>query len=65
MPNAGRSFPFRTRGLAEFVASVEGEYPRFGKTPRLGEDLERVFQVDLAELNREWNGVKCVYRIAR
>jgi SAM-dependent methyltransferase len=48
-----------------FVASVEGEYLQFGKAPRLGEDLERVFQLDLAELHRGWNGVKCVYRRVR
>ena len=48
-------------GMA-FVASAEGEYLRFGKTPRFGEDLERVFQIDVAELDRRWNGVKCVYR---
>ena len=48
-----------------FVASVEGEYLRFGKTPRFGEDLERLFQIDLAEMNRGWNGVKCIYRSIR
>lgn len=51
-------------GMA-FVASVEGEYLRFGKTPRFGEDLERVVQIDLAEIDAGWNGVKCVYRIVR
>jgi SAM-dependent methyltransferase len=63
-----RLVPFRDYaarfGMA-FVASVEGEYLRFGKTPHFGEDLEPVFQVDLANLNREWNGVKCVYRRVR
>jgi len=49
----------------DFVASVEGEYLRFGKVPRFGEDLELVFQLELAELHKRWNGVKCVYRRAR
>jgi hypothetical protein len=51
-------------GMA-FVASAEGEYLRFGKSPDFGEDLEPVFQIDLAELHRGWNGVKCVYRRVR
>ena len=49
----------------DFVASVEGEYLRFGKTANFGEDLELVFQLELAELHKGWNGVKCVYRCAR
>ena len=48
-----------------FVASVEGEYLRFGKTAHFGEDLERVFELDLAKLNKAWNGVKSVYRRAQ
>lgn len=48
-------------GMA-FAASAEGEYLRFGKAPDFGKDLEQVFQIDLAELHRGWNGVKCVYR---
>jgi SAM-dependent methyltransferase len=48
-----------------FVASAEGEYLRFGKTPRFGEDIERVFELDLGALDRGWNGVKCVYRTIR
>jgi len=46
-----------------FAGCAEGEYLSFGKTPRFGEDLEAVFQVDVAEINRGWNGVKCVYRL--
>jgi SAM-dependent methyltransferase len=46
----------------DFVESVEGEYLHFGKTSRFGEDLECVFEIDVSELNRAWNGVKCVYR---
>jgi hypothetical protein len=48
-------------GMA-FLASVEGEYLRFGKSANFGEDLELVFQLELAELHNGWNGVKCVYR---
>jgi len=48
----------------QFVSSVEGEYLRFRKSPRFGDDLERVVELDLAKLNPKWNGVKCVYRIA-
>ena len=48
-----------------FVESVEGEYLRFGKAPRFGDDLELVLQLDLAELHKGWNGVKCVYRRVR
>ena len=49
----------------KFVASVEGEYLRFGKTANFGEDLERVLEFDLATLHKGWNGVKCVYRCVR
>ena len=48
-------------GMA-FVDSVEGEYLGFGKAPRFGEDLERIFEIDVSKLNTRWNGVKCVYR---
>jgi SAM-dependent methyltransferase len=64
----GRLMPFRdyaARFGMTFIASVEGEYLRFGKAARFGEDLEHVFQLDLAELNKAWNGVKCVYRFIR
>jgi SAM-dependent methyltransferase len=48
-----------------FVASVEGEYLRFGKCARIGLDLELVSQLDLSKVNPAWNGVKCVYRSIR
>ena len=49
-------------GMA-FIASTEGEYLRLGKSPGFGEDLERVLEIDLAQIHRGWNGVKCVYRL--
>lgn len=40
----------------------EGEYLRFGKSPRFGEDLERIVEIDLSKLHPQWDGIKCVYR---
>lgn len=51
----------RSFGMA-LEPAPEGEYLRFGKSPRFGEDLRLVFQVDLSEVNDRWNGIKCVYR---
>jgi len=62
----GRLVPFgdylRRFGMA-LESAPEGEYLRFGKSPRFGEDLRLVSQVELSELNDRWNGIKCVYRI--
>ena len=62
----GRLVPFgdylRRFGMA-FEPAQEGEYLRFGKSPRFGEDLRLVFQLDLGELYEHWNGIKCVYRL--
>jgi SAM-dependent methyltransferase len=61
----GRLVPFgeymQPFGMA-FAPSKEGEYLRFGKSPRFGEDLEQVFQLDVSRLRAPWDGVKCVYR---
>jgi len=48
-----------------FARAAEGEYLRFGKSRDFGEDLRLVFQLDLGEICERWNGIKCVYRLAR
>jgi SAM-dependent methyltransferase len=62
----GRLVPFgdylRRFGMA-LEPAPEGEYLRFGKSPRFGEDLRLVFQIELSELNAQWNGIKCVYHV--
>ena len=61
----GRLVPFgdyaRRFGIA-LVPAQEGEYLRFGKSPRFGENLELVVEVDLGALHEHWDGIKCVYR---
>ncbi|MEO8305142.1 MAG: class I SAM-dependent methyltransferase [Betaproteobacteria bacterium] len=49
-------------GMA-FVASVEGEFLPFVKSPDFGVDLELVQQIDLSRINARWDGIKCVYRL--
>lgn len=62
----GRLVPFgdylRRHGMA-LVPAAEGEYLRFGKSPRFAEDLELVLEVDLAAIHVHWDGIKCVYRV--
>ena len=62
----GRLIPFgvylRRYGMA-FVPAPEGEYLRITKSPRFGEDLQLIVQIELAEICAQWNGVKCVYRV--
>ena len=62
----GRLVPFgdylRPFGMA-FVPAAQGEYLRFGKSPRFGEDLVQIFQVELGEICAHWSGIKCVYRL--
>ena len=62
----GRLVPFgdylRPFGMA-FVPAAEGEYLRFGKSPRFGADLKLVVQVELGEICAHWSGIKCVYRL--
>jgi SAM-dependent methyltransferase len=61
----GRLVPFgdyvRPFGMA-FVPATVGEFLRFGKSVRCCEDLEQVLQIDLAQINFRWRGIKCVYR---
>ena len=63
---AGRLVPFgdylRRYGMA-LVPAAEGEYLRFGKSPRFAEDLELVLEIDLAAIHSHWDGIKCVYRV--
>ncbi|MEP7063583.1 MAG: class I SAM-dependent methyltransferase [Betaproteobacteria bacterium] len=62
----GRVVPFGDylrRFGAAFVAADEGEYLRFGKLANFADDLELVLQVDVSEIDAEWDGVKCVYRM--
>ncbi len=54
----------RRFGMA-FAPCVEGEYLPFEKSPTFGEDLERVFEIDVNKLHSQWNGVKCIYRSTR
>ncbi|MBA3506507.1 MAG: class I SAM-dependent methyltransferase [Betaproteobacteria bacterium] len=62
----GRLIPFgdylRRFGMA-FAPAADGEYLRFGKSPRFGEDLQLVCEIDLSELHAHWDGIKCVYRL--
>lgn len=44
-----------------FAAAPEGEYLRLGKAATFGDDLRRVFEIDLAALHAHWDGIKCVY----
>jgi SAM-dependent methyltransferase len=64
--HGGRLVPFgdylRRFDIA-FAAAPDGEYLRFGKASRFGEDLELVLQVDLSDLHAHWDGIKCVYRL--
>ncbi len=62
----GRLIPFGDylrRFSMVFAPAPDGEYLRFGKSPRFGQDLQLVLQVDLSELHAHWDGVKCVYRL--
>ena len=52
----------RRFGMA-FMPCVEGEYLRFEKAPGFGDDLERIFEIDVSKLHPQWNGVKCIYRL--
>ena len=62
----GRRIPLagylRRYGIA-FTPALEGEFLRFGKSPGFAEDLELVYQIDLAEIHSHWDGLKCVYRL--
>jgi SAM-dependent methyltransferase len=55
---------YLSRHAMALAPAPEGHYLRFGKVPSFGEDLEPVFELDLATLHAHWDGIKCVYRIA-
>ena len=49
-------------GMA-LTAAPEGSYLRFGKVASIAADVEPLFEIDLATINEDWDGVKCVYRL--
>ena len=51
-------------GMA-LTAAPEGSYLRFGKVASVAKDVEALFEVDLATVNDDWDGIKCVYRMRR
>lgn len=63
----GRLLPFgeylRRYGMA-LAPAPEGEFLRFGKALRFGEDLTPVFEIDVSRLHAHWDGIKCVYSCA-
>lgn len=63
----GTLLPLRDYALRFGMALVpahEGEFLRFGPCPGFGNDLERVAEIDLAKLHADWDGIKCIYRVA-
>jgi hypothetical protein len=63
----GRILPFGDY-LARHGGAIrrarEGEYLEFGKVDGLGADLIPVLEIDVATIDPDWDGVKCVYRMA-
>ena len=49
-------------GMA-LTAAPEDSYLRFGKVASIAKDVEPLFEVDLATINDDWDGIKCVYRL--
>lgn len=47
-------------GMA-FAPAPMGEYLRFGKVKRFGNDLMPVYELDLSRIYDHWDGIKCVY----
>lgn len=45
------------------TAAPEGSYLRFGKVASIAADVEPLFEIDLATINDDWDGIKCVYRL--
>jgi SAM-dependent methyltransferase len=41
----------------------QGEYLAFGKLEGLGDDLLPVAEIDLATIDPDWDGIKCIYRL--
>jgi SAM-dependent methyltransferase len=63
--NDGVNVPFghylRRYGIA-FVPAVDGEYLELRKASGVGDDLDLLYEIDLARLHVHWDGIKCVYR---
>jgi hypothetical protein len=47
-----------------FIPAAEGECLRVRKAAGFGDDLERVCEIDVSTINADWDGIKCVYRMA-
>ena len=47
-----------------FMPAAEGECLRVRKAAGFGDDLERVCEIDVSTINADWDGIKCVYRMA-
>ena len=54
---------YARRHGAELAAAPDGTYLRFGKSRTFAADVVPVVEIDLAEIDADWDGVKCVYRI--
>jgi SAM-dependent methyltransferase len=54
---------YARRHGAALAAAPDGTYLQFGKSPTFGTDVVPVFEIDVAEICADWDGVKCVYRI--
>ena len=52
-----------TRHGMALTAAPEGSYLRFGKVGSIAADVEPLFEIDLATINDDWDGIKCVYRM--
>jgi SAM-dependent methyltransferase len=62
----GRLLPFGEylkRYGGAFMAAPEGEYLRFCKADAFGLDLALALTIDVAAINPDWDGVKCIYRV--
>jgi hypothetical protein len=53
---------YLARHAMALAEAPEGHYIRVNKVASFGTDLEPVFEIDLATINPNWDGIKCVYR---
>ena len=64
--DGGALVPFAdyvARHAMALTAAPEGCYLRFGKVASIAADVEPLFEIDLATINDDWDGIKCVYRL--
>jgi SAM-dependent methyltransferase len=54
---------YLARHAMALAEAPEGHYIRVNKVASFGTDLEPVFEIDLATINPNWDGIKCVYRL--